>query len=259
MDRPSKWFPLALLLLPPACQRAVPADTVIEGRAGGVDFRVRLAKSLSEPERAAVATLVSAALERVTDGSRLRLPGAGVKVPLSPDLLTILQESVRVSELTGGAFDITLDDDSMTAASAGSAAELDLTELARSRALDLAAVELEELGYRDYLIEAGPVVRSHGRNSSDEAWKAVIPNSERQVPLSGFSLATASREDGESVTVLGDSALRTKALAAGLLVLGPEEGFRLAAARDLAALFLVRGEGGGIQERATPAFTELYG
>jgi thiamine biosynthesis lipoprotein ApbE len=275
----SKWFPLALLLSAGACQRTAPADSVIEGQAGGVDFRVRLAKSLSDAERSAVTTAVSAALERVAESSRLRVPGAGAKAPLSPDALSILQEAVRVSELTSGALDVrlvagtalrdlTLDDDSMTIA-ARTPADLDLSPLARSYGLDVAALELEELGYRDYLIEAGPVVRSHGRNSRDEAWRAAIHKAggargevQREVPLSGFSLATASSdEDGGllSVTVLGDSCLTTDALAAGLLVLGAEEGFRLAVDQDLAAVFLVRGEGGSLQERATPAFTELYG
>jgi thiamine biosynthesis lipoprotein len=234
----------------------------VQGEAAGVDFRVRLAKRLSEAERTAVAAVVSGALERVSEESRLRLPGAGVEVPISPDTLAMLQEAVRVRELTGGAFDLALDDDSMTAAAAGSAVELDLTELARSHAVDRAAAELEELGYRDYCIESGPFVRTRGRNSADEAWRAPIPNSNRQVPLSGFSLATASSDDGGqvlSLTVLGDSCLTTGALAAGLLRLGPDEGFRMAVAQDVAAMFLVRGEEGSVREQATPAFTELYG
>jgi thiamine biosynthesis lipoprotein ApbE len=48
------------------------------------------------------------------------------------------------------------------------------------------------------------------------------------------------------------------ALSIGLLVLGPEEGFRLAANQELPALFLVRSESGALEERKTPAFAELF-
>jgi thiamine biosynthesis lipoprotein len=61
-----------------------------------------------------------------------------------------------------------------------------------------------------------------------------------------------------SVTVLGETCMTASALSMGLLVLGPEEGFRLAAAEDLAALFLVRSESGALEERATPEFAELF-
>jgi thiamine biosynthesis lipoprotein len=109
---------------------------------------------------------------------------------------------------------------------------------------------------------------------------------QRNVPLSGFSMATSGDYRGAdepeglvgklhmhlvdprtarpldhgllSVTVLGETCMTTDALATGLLVLGPEDGFRLAVREGLAALFLVRTESGVLEERATPAFAELF-
>ena len=51
--------------------------------------------------------------------------------------------------------------------------------------------------------------------------------------------------------------MRADALATGLLVLGPEEGYKLAVEHHLAALFLVAQEGGGLSERPTPAFEAM--
>jgi thiamine biosynthesis lipoprotein len=109
---------------------------------------------------------------------------------------------------------------------------------------------------------------------------------QRNVPLSGFSMATSGdyrgADDAEglagklhahlvdprtgrpldhgllSVTVLGETCMTVDALSIGLLVLGPEEGFRLAANQELPALFLVRSESGALEERKTPAFAELF-
>jgi thiamine biosynthesis lipoprotein len=61
-----------------------------------------------------------------------------------------------------------------------------------------------------------------------------------------------------SVTVLGEKCLAAEAMAKGLLVLGPEEGLRIAAEQDLAALFLVRSANGSIEDKASPSFAELY-
>ena len=59
-----------------------------------------------------------------------------------------------------------------------------------------------------------------------------------------------------SVTVFDRSCMRADALATALSVLGAEAGYAFASARDIAARFLVRGEG-GIAERMTPAFAAM--
>ena len=143
------------------------------------------------------------------------------------------------------------------------------------------------------MIEAGSDVRTRGKDAAGEPWRVPVlkpgPGGgeiQRNLPLSGFSMAISGdyrgADDAEalsgrlhahlvdprtgrplnhgllSVTVVGESCLTAHALATGLLVLGPEEGFRHAAAEDIAALFLVRSETGSLEERATPAFAELF-
>ncbi len=267
-----------------------------------------------------------------SDLSRVNSADAGVETPVSVETLEMLREAERVSALTGGAFDVTgaplarlwglgpasstisapppeseiererarvgfgnleLDDDSMSVTKRTASLEIDLSGLATAYALDLAAAALEERGHKNYMIEAGAVVRTRGKDAAGEPWRVPIVKPgpgggeiQRNVPLSGFSMASSGdyrgADDAEalggklhahlvdprtgrpldhgliSVTVLGDDCLTAHALATGLLVLGPEEGLRLAVAEDIAALFLVRLETGSLEERATPAFAELF-
>lgn len=143
------------------------------------------------------------------------------------------------------------------------------------------------------MIESGSEVRTRGKDAAGEPWRVSIVKPgpgggeiQRNVPLSGFSMATSGDYRGaddadalagklhshlvdprtgrpldhglQSVSVLGETCLTARALATGLLVLGPEEGFRLAAAEEIAALFLVRSKTGSLEERATPDFAELF-
>lgn len=175
---------------------------------------------------------------------------------------------------------LVLDDDAIAITKKIGSLEIDLAGLATGHALDLAAAALEERGYKDYLLEAGASVRTRGKDPAGRPWLVPIPKPgpgrgevQRSIPLSGFAMATAGRLDTHlvdprsgrpiehellSVTVLGERCLTARAMAMGLLVLGPQEGLRIAAAQDLAALFLVRSEKGDLEERATPAFAELF-
>ena len=49
------------------------------------------------------------------------------------------------------------------------------------------------------------------------------------------------------------------AMATALIVLGPDKGYALAAARNVAAHFIVREPGGSLRDRQTPAFAALGG
>jgi len=59
------------------------------------------------------------------------------------------------------------------------------------------------------------------------------------------------------VSVVDELAVRADAFATALLVLGPDEGPRLAEELGLAALFLVRGEDGQVIELSSPDFDRL--
>jgi thiamine biosynthesis lipoprotein len=331
-----------ILLVANACERERSQGERIEGEVAGTRFVVQLAERLPPSERAQVEKIVKDALNGVNSKTSTALPDselsklngveAGVELPVSVDAFEIVREAVRVSALTGGAFDVTvaplarlwgfgpgasvgsappteeeiererarvgftnlvLDDDSITITKRIESLELDLSGIATAYALDLAAAALEERGYKNYLIEAGALVRTHGKDATGAPWLVPIVKPgpgqgeiQRNVPLSGFSMATSGdyrgADDAEglagklhahlvdprtgrpldhgllSVTVLGETCMTVDALSIGLLVLGPEEGFRLAANQELPALFLVRSESGALEERKTPAFAELF-
>jgi thiamine biosynthesis lipoprotein len=140
------------------------------------------------------------------------------------------------------------------------------------------------------MVEVGGEVRTLGKDASGDPWRVPIEapspggrGVQRVVPMSGFSMAASrayrsSHElDGKllspiidprtgrpvehelaSVIVIGGDCTSADALATGLLVLGPEDGYRLALEQDIAALFLLRSPEGEVEERATPAFAELF-
>ena len=138
------------------------------------------------------------------------------------------------------------------------------------------------------MVEVGGEVVTRGLSQRDGPWRIAIERPllgagvQRVVPLSDQAMATSGdyrnvREvDGRllshtidprtgrpvehrlaSVTVVAESGLVADGLATALNVLGPDEGYALAAAEGWAVLFLVRGEGDTITERATPAFESL--
>jgi thiamine biosynthesis lipoprotein len=243
---------------------------------------------LQEAER--VSRLTGGAFD-VTAAPLARLWGIGRG--LSPSGDAPVAEDIDRERARVGFTHLALDDDSMTITKAVASLEVDPGELAVAHALDLAAAILDERGYKDYLIEAAGKVRTRGKDPNGGPWLVPIRKPgpgrgelHRNLPLSGFALATSGDYRGTSeaedvagkfhahlvdprlarpidhgllaVTVLGEKCLAAEAMATGLLVLGPEEGLRIAAEQDLAALFLVRSVNGSIEEKASPAFAELF-
>jgi thiamine biosynthesis lipoprotein len=310
-----------------------------EGETMGTTYVVRLAQTISETDRLGVARTIDDTLASVNRAMSNYLPdseisifnraGTGTRVSVSREVFDVVSEARRVSELTGGAFDITvaplvrlwgfgpgaydrdepptedeiararaavgfrhlvLADDPVTLTKLVPELECDLSAIAKGYGVDRVAEALEKSGYRDYMVEVGGEVRTLGKNSVGNAWRIAIEKPlpgaraiQRIVSLSGLSMATSGdyrnfyELEGKiyshlidprtarpvshrvaSVSVLSDTAMEADALASGLLVLGPEEGFDLAVAQDLAVLFLSRTETGEIEERATPAFAELF-
>jgi len=167
----------------------------------------------------------------------------------------------------------------------------DLSAIAKGFGVDQVAAALDARGLTNYMVEVGGEVRVRGRNGAGVPWQVGIerPDSIEQrtqivVPMSNLSMATSGdyrnyfvkdgrrysheidpttghpiRHNLASVTVLAPECALADAYATGLLVLGPERGFALAAERGLAAYFIIREPDGSFGERQTPAFAALNG
>lgn len=165
---------------------------------------------------------------------------------------------------------------------------LDMSAIGKGYAVDRVAELLEELGFEDYLVEIGGELRLRGHNAQGYKWaigiEVPLPNHRRPhtiVRLTDAAVATSGdyrnyfEVDGRryshtidtrtgrpvthslaSVTVVDQRSFRADALATALLVMGPADGLELATREGMAALFLLRTEG-GIEERSTPAFQDL--
>lgn len=173
------------------------------------------------------------------------------------------------------------------------ALELDLSAIAKGYGVDRVAELLLDEGYEDFLVEVGGEVRTAGASARGGPWRVGIEKPLpgvrvvfRILPLSGPSLATSGdyrnfyERDGRllshlidprtarpvahalaSVSVVHESCMTADALASALLVMGPDDGYRLAEREGWAVLFLSRSTTAGepaIAERATPVFAERF-
>ncbi len=167
----------------------------------------------------------------------------------------------------------------------------DLSGIAKGYGVDRAAQALEALGIAHYMIEAGGEVRTRGHNAEGRPWQIAIerpdampPQPHLVVPLSGLSMATSGdyriyfERDGRrysheidpvtgcpirnglaSVSVVAQECAFADAMATALIVLGPDKGYALATAQNVAASFIVREPDGSLRDRYTPAFAALGG
>ncbi len=167
--------------------------------------------------------------------------------------------------------------------------QCDLSGVAKGYGVDRVATALDGLGAAHYMIEVGGELRTRGRNLEGRAWQLAIESPtaaraiHRVVPISGAALATSgdyrNHYDLEglpvshtidprmgrpvehslaSVSVVHSRCALADAFATALMVLGPDEGWRLAVRENLAVLFLIRDKETGLVERMSPAFDELY-
>ena len=147
---------------------------------------------------------------------------------------------------------------------------------------------IREIDLADFLVEVGGEIRTHGRAAEDRPWRVAIErpstvsrSAQKVVEIADRALATSGdyrnfwQKDGvryshtidprsgrpidhrlASVTVVDSSTAKADALATALMVLGPEEGYRLAEREDIAAWGRIRAKDGFI-ERQTPSFDLL--
>lgn len=175
---------------------------------------------------------------------------------------------------------------------------LDFSAIAKGFGVDLVAAYLHSIGVVSYLVEVGGELRGHGIKPDGQPWWVGLeePPSEQAdgkqqahqtlpsiVALHAMALATSGdyrrffEQDGRryshtidartgqpiahglaAVTVLHPDCMMADAWATALMVLGVEDGMRLAQRLELAALFLRRAQDGrGLQENISPALQAM--
>ena len=158
---------------------------------------------------------------------------------------------------------------------------IDLSAIAKGYAVDRVAEKLSSLGCKNYLVDIGGESSTKGRNESGRDWKIGIevPSQDRRgiqrvLALSDLAIATSGdyrnfRETTAgrvshvldprsklpvtsnivSATVLHKSAMMADAYATSMMVLGHEEGMRLAEAQSFPVYLLLEESGGRLEER----------
>lgn len=223
--RPGPGFACCLLLLA-ACGRGPAEVHELRGSAMGTQFSVQIAESLIDEQRESLQPAVDEAIARVeqtmstylleSEVSQFNASDSTDWFPVSGTLCTAVREALRLSEVTGGAFDPTVGplvnlwgfgpepvqvrppaeaDIESTSARVGYArlqadcarpalrkevAELfvDLSAYAKGLAVDSVADLLERHGFRHYLVEIGGEIRTSGFNSRGEPWAVAIETPE---------------------------------------------------------------------------------
>ena len=162
---------------------------------------------------------------------------------------------------------------------------VDLSAIAKGFAVDEVARLLDDRGIASYLVEIGGELRARGAKPDGSPWKVAIeqPSSgERSVQaviaLRDRAIATSGdyrnfmEQDGiryshtinprsgrpithglASVSVIADSTMRADALATAIMVLGPDDGYRLSLEQEFAVQLIVR-SADGFRVLATPQF-----
>lgn len=163
---------------------------------------------------------------------------------------------------------------------------LDVSSIGPGYAVDCLARRLRESGIDSFLLELGGEMRAGDRKPDGEAWRVGVENPatleseaidvfvrlENQAIASSGDYRSGFEHAGRryshtidprtsepvehalaAVSVIEATAMQADALAAALMVLGPDEGWALAESMRLAAVFSVRTQV-GMKRRATPEF-----
>lgn len=162
--------------------------------------------------------------------------------------------------------------------------QIDVNSLGPGFALDCIAARLRAHGIDDFLLELGGELLASGRRPDGGDWHVAVEHPQQPIGAydlvlrlraaalgssggyhSGFIHAgrryahTLDPRSGEpvqhalaAVTVLAAHAIEADALAAALLVLGPDAGWDYARAHGVAAVFTLRTGDGGYRRRLTP-------
>ncbi len=165
---------------------------------------------------------------------------------------------------------------------------VDLSAIAKGYAVDAVAVSLESLGINDFIVDIGGDMLAKGRKVDGSLWKIAIENPtagqreiHRTIGVSGLAVATSGdyrnyfEIEGQrfsheidprtgypikhtlaSVTVLDPSCMVADAWATALIILGPEEGFKMVEQSNFEAYFIIKGPDKFL-EKETPGFQQM--
>lgn len=335
--RASPCVSLAFSIAAAAASQGLGAEpTVIAGRAMGTTWQVSFVSTDSTAAPGELTRVVAERLEQLeqifstyrpqSELSRFNASTATDWQPVSPELAAVAEQSRRISELTAGAFDVTVHPlvqlwgfgAVRRSAALPSPAEIararafvdwrgleirteppalrkrqaavgaDFSSLAKGYASDAVSALLRERGLVNHLVLVGGDVKTGGAGPTAQGWPIAIERPldegraiETVLALAGEALSTSGDyrnffavngrryghildpRTGEpvahglaAVSVVSATCAESSALATALFVLGPDDGWRLAMERKLAALFFVR-EGLGFTVKATPEFERV--
>ncbi len=242
----------ALLLFGLAVYRLVivdvPGPPYVEfsGRTMGTSYSVKIAsEGLSQAARSALALEIEERLERVNDLMSTYRPESEVSrfnryaslepFAFSAETIEVLRIARRVSEMTAGAFDITvaplvaawgfgatdrppepptaderleieqrigyeklvLGPEGQAVSKTDPRVECDLSAIAKGYGVDLVARAIAELGYANYLVEIGGELRAHGEKLGGLPWRV------------GIERPDSATRTSHEVVVLDDISLAT--------------------------------------------------
>ena len=166
--------------------------------------------------------------------------------------------------------------------------QIDLSAIAKGFAVDSVARSLDDLGITNYLVDIGGEMRARGHKEQEVPWNIAIERPtalqrgiQTTLPLQDIAIATSGdyrnyfEADGKrysheidprsgqpiqhrlvSVSVLDASCMRADAWATALIILGPEEGTRLAEQASLPTFLIVK-DGSNFQEIEVSGFAAL--
>ncbi len=208
-----------VLLLSGCAEESRPITTTVRGQAMGTTWQATLINAAVEAPRlqheiaAQIETIESQMSHWRGDSlvSRFNRSRSTEPMAITADLAKVIDEALRVSQDTGGAFDITaaplinlwgfgppgrrtaIPGDAELAAAAADVGshllslaqtdggwtlakqrpgvQLDLSALAKGYAIDVVARRLDQFACDGYLIELGGELRAHGVNSQGLAWR----------------------------------------------------------------------------------------
>lgn len=212
-----------------SCSKDSPSDQLLRfsGSTMGTTYTVKVADAPTDLSQDQLQAAIERVLEKVNDQmstyradselSKLNSNSSTQWIDSSADLLTVVEEALRVSRLTDGAFDITVGplvnlwgfgpgkqenqvptQQQITAAMSRVGYTkmstrrsppairktrrdiyIDLSAIAKGYGVDKIAEHLESLGVHNYLVEIGGDLRAKGHNAEGTPWKIGI---EKPVP-----------------------------------------------------------------------------